>query len=63
LTWCYHGRTLTILYNKTGKRYGRGIGLRLLAGGKEIGSSQTLSRLTVSLAPGTQAAPKTVAPW
>lgn len=45
----YHGRMLTILYDKTGKKYGKGIGLRILADGKEIGASKTLGRLTVSL--------------
>jgi hypothetical protein len=45
----YHGRMLTILYDKTGKRYGRGSGLRLFADGKEIGSSPTISRLAAAL--------------
>jgi hypothetical protein len=45
----YHGRTLTILYDKTGKRYGRGAGLRLFADGKEIGARETLGRLTANL--------------
>lgn len=45
----YHGRILTILYDKTGDRYGRGSGLRILADGKEIGATGTLGRLTASL--------------
>ena len=45
----YHGRTLTILYDKAGKRYGNGSGLRLLADGKEIGARETLGRLTATL--------------
>jgi hypothetical protein len=45
----YHGRMLTILYDKTGKRYGKGNGLRVLADGTEIGAATTLSRLNVSL--------------
>lgn len=45
----YHGRTLTILYDRTGKRYGRGSGLRLLADGREIGTRETLGRLTATL--------------
>jgi len=45
----YHGRMLTILYDKTGKTYGKGIGLRIMADGKEIGAIETLGRLTVPL--------------
>jgi hypothetical protein len=41
----YHGHTLTILYDKTGNRYGKGKGLRVLADGKEIGASKKLERL------------------
>ncbi len=45
----YHGRLLTILYDKTGTKYGRGSGLRILADGKEIGAIARLGRLTVPL--------------
>ena len=45
----YHGRILTILYDKTGKKYNRGSGLRILSDGKEIGASKTLDRLTAPL--------------
>lgn len=45
----YHGRSLTIFYDKTGTKYGRGKGLRILADGKEIGVSETLGRLTAEL--------------
>jgi hypothetical protein len=45
----YHGRTLTILYDKTGKRYDKGIGLRLFADGREIASRETLGRLSTRL--------------
>ncbi len=45
----YHGRMLTIFYDKTGEKYGRGSGLRVLADGKEVGASETLERLTISL--------------
>ncbi|OYV04987.1 MAG: hypothetical protein CFE26_13970 [Verrucomicrobiales bacterium VVV1] len=41
----YHGRTLTILYDKTGARYGKGRGLRILADGKEIGTRENLGIL------------------
>src|SRR5262249_23856090 len=32
----YRGRLLTILWDKTGRRYARGTGLRVFAGGREI---------------------------
>ena len=35
--------------DKTGKKYGRGTGLRILADGKELGASETLGRLAVPL--------------
>ena len=42
----YHGRVLTIVWDKTGKKYGRGAGLYVLADGKEIARSKTLKRIT-----------------
>jgi hypothetical protein len=45
----YHGRLLTVLYDKTGARYGRGSGLRILADGKEIAVAEQLGRLTAPL--------------
>jgi len=36
----YHGHTLTIFYDKTGDRYGKGKGLHVLADGKEIAKSK-----------------------
>ena len=45
----YHGHRLTILWDKTGRRYRQGAGLRLLANGQEIGSSRSLSKLVVQL--------------
>ena len=47
----YHGRWLTILWDKTGDRYHRGAGLRVLADGKEIAASEELKRLTAPLPP------------
>jgi hypothetical protein len=47
----YHGRTITILYDKTGQRYGKGKGLRIFADGQQIGSADALQRLTASLPP------------
>lgn len=43
----YHGRTLTILWDKTGKKYGKGKGLVILANGKEIAKAETLTRIIV----------------
>jgi hypothetical protein len=45
----YHGRSLTILYDKDGSKYHRGAGLQILADGKVIGSSPELGRLTTPL--------------
>lgn len=46
----YRNHWLTILYDRTGKRYKLGTGLRVFADGQEIAASEKLSRLTVSLA-------------
>ena len=45
----YHGRVLTILYDKSGRRYGKGKGLRVLADCKEIATAKKLGRLTAQL--------------
>jgi len=42
----YHGCLLTIFYDKTGERYNRGKGFRILADGKEIAASNTLAKMT-----------------
>jgi hypothetical protein len=47
----YRGRRVSILWDKTGKRYGRGAGLQILAGGKKIASAEKLQRLTAKLPP------------
>ena len=47
----YHGRMLTILWDKTGTRYNKGRGLRVFADGKEIASAQTLQRVQGELLP------------
>jgi hypothetical protein len=47
----YHGRTLTILWDRDGRRYGRGPGLRVLADGVEIARAATLTRVTGALPP------------
>jgi hypothetical protein len=45
----YHGRNLTVYWDKTGNRYGRGAGLRVLADGREIAQCATLTRVTGEL--------------
>jgi hypothetical protein len=45
----YHGHLLTILYDKTGRHYGKGKGLLVLADGKEIVKTKKLTGVTGSL--------------
>ena len=45
----YHERWLTILWDKTGTRYGRGKGLRVFADGKQIAAAASLQRVTADL--------------
>ena len=52
----YHDFNLTILYDKTGKRYGKGAGVHVFADGAEIGSSQRLEWFRAKL-------PETRAGW
>jgi hypothetical protein len=47
----YHGRTLTIVWDKDGTRYGKGKGLRVFADGLEISRSEALGRITGRLPP------------
>jgi hypothetical protein len=42
----YHGRTVTILWDRTGRKFGKGQGLRVFADGREIAHSPKLSRVT-----------------
>ncbi|HEX6986787.1 MAG TPA: glycosyl hydrolase family 65 protein, partial [Planctomycetaceae bacterium] len=44
----YRGRLVSVVWDRTGKRYGHGQGLRLLADGEEIASSPHLERLTAT---------------
>ena len=45
----YHGRNLTIIWDKNGDKYHLGKGLRVLVDGKEVGSAPTLSKLLLSV--------------
>ena len=45
----YHGYDLAVIWDKDGSRYGCGVGLRVLADGKEIATSSKLGRITGKL--------------
>jgi predicted GH43/DUF377 family glycosyl hydrolase len=45
----YHRHWLTIVYDKTGKRYGRGTGLRVFADGRLLVAGNSLERLIAAL--------------
>jgi hypothetical protein len=45
----YHGRLLTIIWDRTGTRYGRGAGLSVWDANGELARSPSLERLTVTL--------------
>jgi hypothetical protein len=45
----YHGRELTIVWDRDGKRFGGGAGLRVIANGKEIARAPKLEKLTATL--------------
>jgi hypothetical protein len=45
----YHGRTLTILWDRDGTRYGRGAGLQVLVDGNQIAHSDKLMNVSGKL--------------
>ena len=45
----YHGHNVSVIWDKDGKRYGRGKGLSLFVDGKKVASSRTMGRLTAKL--------------
>lgn len=45
----YHGKMLTILWDKDGSKYGKGKGFRIFADGKEIAKSNKLKKITTKL--------------
>jgi len=45
----YHGKMLTIVWDKDGRRYGKGAGLKIYADGKQIYSGKKLEPLTAKL--------------
>jgi len=60
----YHGHWLTILYDKSGGRYGQGKGLHVFSNGIEIAAAEKLTRVTGKLSAASEAAaPETSAGW
>jgi hypothetical protein len=47
----YHGRSVTIVWDRTGERYRKGKGLAAWVDGVEVARSATLGRLTAELPP------------
>lgn len=45
----YHGKVLTVLWDKTGRKYGRGRGFRIYADGKEIHKGSRLQPVKKAL--------------
>lgn len=45
----YHGNDITIIWDKTGKKYKKGKGLIIFANGKKIASSSTLKKIVAPL--------------
>lgn len=45
----YHGKSLTILWDRDGKKYRKGKGLRILCNGETLATSPSLTRLTGKL--------------
>jgi hypothetical protein len=45
----YHGKILTIVWDKTGTKYNLGKGLRVLVNGKVVASSEKLEKITGKL--------------
>jgi hypothetical protein len=48
----YHGRTLTVIWDRTGTRYARGKGLAVWVDGIEIARTNDLGRLRGTMPPG-----------
>jgi Alpha-L-arabinofuranosidase B (ABFB) domain/F5/8 type C domain len=45
----YHGRNLSVIWDRTGSRYGKGAGLQVLVDGNRVASQPGLARLTVNV--------------
>lgn len=47
----YHGHNVTVLWDRTGSRYGQGAGLHVYVDGRQVSSSPALKALTVPVGP------------
>ncbi len=54
----YHGHWLTLLWDRSGTRYGKGRGLRLFADGKLLAAANRIRRVTATLPGRDQRAPR-----
>lgn len=45
----YHGRIITVLYDKTGNKYGKGTGMRVFVDGRERASAPGISKVSIRL--------------
>lgn len=45
----YHGKTITVLYDKTGQKYGKGTGFRVFVNGVEKAFTPTLQRVAINI--------------
>jgi hypothetical protein len=45
----YHGNDITIIWDRTGRKYKKGKGLLIISNGKQIASSTTLKKLSASI--------------
>lgn len=58
----YHGRLVTIVYDRDGKRYRRGAGLSVYVDGRQVVKPSPPGRKTVRLSPGAAVAPPAPSP-
>ena len=47
----YHGHNVTVLWDRTGSRYGQGAGLHVYVDGRQVATSPTLGTVTVPVGP------------
>ena len=45
----YHGHSISVLWDKDGKRYGKGRGLRVYCDGKEVAVQDSIDEITIHL--------------
>src|SRR5699024_4826734 len=59
----YHGHNITVLWDRDGKHYHHGAGLRVYQDGNLLAHTPRLHKITVTLAPDRQLATDVAAPW